>query len=140
MNRLLIIVVLFSSFLVNAQEKGSEGRDNHFSEFSPEQISVLQTKKMTLLLNLDKNQQQEIQKMNFQLAKERKEKEFKKPQTSDERFELANSRLDKKIEVQKKMRTLLNEDQFNKWERSIGKRKNRDRKNNKQRGKQRKSH
>lgn len=95
------------------------------SQLTPEQTATLQTKKMTLALDLSKAQQKQLQKVNFENVKLRKEKmatlkkkkesgELKKL-TSEERYTATNKRLDYQIEQREKMREILTPEQYQKW-------------------------
>ena len=104
---------------------------------------------MTLDLNLDDKQADEIYKMNLEQARERQAKmktlrearqngEFTKP-TKEERLAMMNNRLDKQIAAKRKMQQVLNAEQFTKWERGRKHMQQRQRslKQRKQRGKMR---
>ena len=51
----ILVVVLLVSTTINAQNK--KGNNRKGDDFTPEQMATLQTKSMTLKLDLDKNQQ-----------------------------------------------------------------------------------
>lgn len=132
MKRLLIIALVFATALVTAQEgdnrqnKERGERMERYQDYSPEEIATLQTKKLTLHLDLTKSQQKDIQKLNIENAKEKKAKmearksqkeggELQKP-SKEEHYKMMNERLDKQIAMKNKMKNILNEDQFVKWE------------------------
>jgi len=132
MKRLIIIALVLVTAQVTAQERNSRQnkergeRSERYQDYTPEEIATLQTKKMTLHLDLTKSQQKEIQKLNLENAKERKVKmdarksqkegdEFQKP-SKEERLKMQNERLDNQIAMKNKMKNILNEDQFAKWE------------------------
>jgi len=117
----LTVVILLISFSINAQQKQERNRKG--SDFTPEQNATLMTKKMTLALDLDENQQKEVFTLMKQNMAERAVKmaEFKKQKengteiTSEQRFEMQNSKLDKQIQHKAAMKTILSEDQFEQW-------------------------
>lgn len=132
MKKLIIIALVLVTVQVTAQERNNRQnkergeRNERFQDYTPEEMATLQTKKMTLHLDLTKSQQKEIQKLNLENAKERKVKmdarksqkegdEFQKP-TKEERLKMMNERLDNQIAMKNKMKNILNEDQFAKWE------------------------
>lgn len=131
MKKLLIIAVALLALQVTAQEqkkeKGNKGeRAQKMMNLSAEEIATLQTKKMTLRLDLNESQQAEIMEINLENATtrkammaERKAKkesgEAKRP-TQEERLKMENARLDHKIAIKAKMKTILNEAQYVKWE------------------------
>ena len=125
-------VLVTTVFLIGMM--GYSQRGQHFDseqrgmkDMSPEQIAILKTKKMTLALDLSTAQQKEIQTLNLENAKEREalmlERKVKKEQaeqskpSTDERFEFQNERLDRMIAQKGKMKQILSEEQFQKWER-----------------------
>ena len=99
---------------------------------------------MTLFLDLNESQQNKIQKINIENATQRKammEKrkakkesgEFKKP-TDEERLAMINAKLDHKIAMKVKMKNILNDEQYAKWEKEEvkkGKKRGSDMKGNK---------
>ncbi|WP_396601966.1 hypothetical protein [Algibacter sp. R77976] len=135
MKRILIIALALVSLQAIAQEKkGKQNKGNRGQEMMnlpAEDIATIQTKKMTLFLDLNKSQQEKIQKINLENATKRKEMmaerkakkesgEAKKP-TPEQRLEMENARLDHKIAMKAKMKDILNEDQYVKWEKSLAK-------------------
>ncbi|WJJ96307.1 hypothetical protein [Algibacter luteus] len=133
MKKILIIAVALLALQVTAQqqnkERGNRGeRANKMMNLSAEEIATLQTKKMTLHLDLTESQQKEVMKINLDNATKRKEMmaarkakkesgEAKKP-TDEERYKMANAKLDHKIAMKAKMKKILNDEQYAKWEKS----------------------
>ena len=124
MKKVIAIVFLSLSFLTNAQEERE--RANKMQDYTPEEMAQVQTKQMTLDLDLTEAQQKQVQQINLENAKERKAKyearenaskssEKEKP-SKDERLKMKNEQLDRQIEMKKKMKSILNEDQYKKWE------------------------
>ncbi|MGB5227612.1 hypothetical protein [Eudoraea sp.] len=129
MKKVLVTTVLLigmMGFSQRGQHFNSEQRG--MKDMTPEQIAILKTKKMTLALDLSTAQQKEIQKLNLENAKERKalmlERKVKKEKaeeskpSADERFDFQNERLDRMIVQKGKMKQILSEEQFQKWERA----------------------
>lgn len=118
----MAIAVLFSVSAI-AQQGPEKNRKMKMNDFSPEQIAVIHTKKMTLALDLSGQQQKDLLQLNMALATERKQhhkemKAFKaegNELTAQQRFEKINERLDRQIEVHNQMKSLLNEEQFSLW-------------------------
>lgn len=133
MKKILIIAVALLALQVTAQEQQRErsnkqGRSLKMMNLSAEDAATLQTKKMTLHLDLNKSQQAEIKKINLENAtkrkammaerKARKESgEAQKP-TQEQRLEMVNTKLDRKIAMKAKMKNILNEEQYAKWEKA----------------------
>ena len=113
---LLLSVIGYSQ---RGHERGSE-RD-HYKDLSAEQIAQLETKKLTLALDLTEKQQQQINELQLEKAVERKTRmEERKSRDSrpdaDERYAMMNERLDKQIEMKENMKSILSKEQFEKWE------------------------
>ena len=122
MKNLIITALLLSGVLTQAQR----GEHHKMQELSAEQIATLQTKKLTLALDLNAAQQQDIQKLNEENARLKKEKmearkvardeNVRKEINSDEKFNQHVERLDRAIEHKAKMKKILSKEQFDKWE------------------------
>jgi peptide chain release factor 2 len=105
MKKLIVTIVLVISSLSFAQEK---------SKLSPEQQAELQVKKMTLDLDLDTKQQNEIKTILLEQNKKRATKiaelKDKKKQgvklSADEKFEMKSKMLDDKIEHKAQMKKI----------------------------------
>lgn len=134
MKKLLIVALAFIAIQATAQERNERpnkergSKMEKFQDFTPDEMATLQTKRMTLHLDLNESQQKEIQKINLENAKDRKsmretrvaQKEsnnFQKP-SKEEHLKMMNARLDRKIEMKTKMKKILNEEQYAKWEKS----------------------
>ncbi len=134
MKNLILIALALVAIQATAQEqkkshkKGEHHRSIAMALLSANEIATLQTKKMTLHLDLNESQQRDIQKINLKNAAERKahmeakktKKESgntKKP-TSDERFAMMNKMLDQKIAEKAEMKKILNSDQYEKWKKA----------------------
>lgn len=131
MKRLIIIAIALISIQGMAQEAKNERTNNteraqRANDFTPEETASLQTKKMTLHLDLNEKQQKDIYKLNLENASKRKEMkenfkakkesgEMEKP-SKEERFAMQNAKLDHQIAMKAKMKSILNADQFAKWE------------------------
>ncbi len=123
-NSILVLMLLVGATSIAQQDGKRHGDDMH--DLTPEQMATLQTKKMTLALDLTTAQQSQMQALNLENAKMRQEKmaAFKakkengemKERTSEERFAMQNERLDHQIAQKDKMKSILSEEQFQKWE------------------------
>lgn len=135
MKKLVIIAIAFIAIQATSQNpnerpyKERENKMERFSDMTAEEIATLQTKRMTLHLDLNESQQRAIQKLNLQNATERKAKmearkaqkesgNMKKP-SKEERFKMMNEILDRKIAMKAKMKEILNNDQYEKWGQSL---------------------
>lgn len=130
MKKLIIIALAFIGLQATAQrqEGGPKNgeRGNKMMTLSAEEMATLQTKKMTLSLDLDEGQQKKIYKINLENATQRKtmmeERKAKKEAgtaekpSKEERLEMMNAMLDHKIAEKAEMKKILNDDQYAKWE------------------------
>lgn len=129
MKKILFIALAIIGLQAIAQEPKREGRKNQnkmMMTLSAEEMATLQTKKMTLILDLNDSQQNEIKKINFENATKRKvvmaERKAKKESgkakkpSQQERYAMAISKLDHMIATKAKMKKILNKQQFEKWE------------------------
>lgn len=125
----LVAMVAFQVSAQNSKERPNRERSprmDKFQDLTPEEMATMQTKKMTLHLDLNESQQKEIQKINLENAIDRKAKmEARIAQrengtmaktTKEERLKMMNERLDKQIAMKAKMKKILNDEQFAKWE------------------------
>ncbi len=151
MKKLMLIAIALISLQGIAQEKRGDHRKGDRNErpqtlknLNPEEAATLQTKKMTLHLDLSEAQQKEIYKVNLANAKERKAKteparkmrENGEKPSKEDRYNLMNERLDKQIAQKKQMKSILTKEQFEKLEKGAKHKKIAQRKQVKQRGKQ----
>lgn len=122
MARIVSLLALFICFslTINAQKKQFF---KNKKRLTTEQLTTLKVKKMTLELELSEIQQNKltpvikelISERSAQLDKKRELKNDVKKINPNERYQMANKNLDRKIMFQKEMRTILNEEQFKKF-------------------------
>tara|TARA_R110000764_G_scaffold40071_11_gene89569 strand:- start:4 stop:459 length:456 start_codon:yes stop_codon:yes gene_type:complete len=141
MKKLVMAILIMAGITASAQDHNKKGNRGDMKDFTPEQIATIQTKKMTLALDLNDSQQAKIKQILTEDAKTRKAKmterkaskeEGKKVVTADEKYAMANERLDHEIARKKEMKSILNDDQFEKWEKMSNRKKMRG--HNKERG------
>ena len=122
MKKTASILVLVFAFILSANSQQKRKRFQK-EKMSVEQASTLAVKKMTLHLELTDAQQKKIlplikaqmedRRANMKKFKEHKEK--KEKISSDDRYKMANKKLDKQIEFQKEMKSILNKEQYEKF-------------------------
>lgn len=119
MKKVFLFLTLCISVLTYAQE-----RNGAVEKMNAEQQTILQVKRMTLALDLSLKQQEDIKsllleraqkKAAHQLAQKTKKEKGEKP-TASEKFEMHSQLLDAQIEFKSKMKKILSEEQFKKWE------------------------
>ena len=130
MKKVMILAVLLVGISSIAQTKRENGKRQQLEQMTPEQKQELQLKKLTLDLDLSNAQQKEVQVVLSEQHKKREmamaqrkanQAEAKKP-TADERFAMKNKMLDEQIELKARMKKILSNEQFNKWEATKGER------------------
>ncbi len=114
------------SFSAMAQEGHRHGPREARESLNPEQVATLQTKKMTLALDLTQAQQEKVQQFHLENVRERQEKmntrkeerqnTTREEPSKEERFQRESERLDRMIADKQKMKEILTDDQFEKWE------------------------
>lgn len=128
MKKLVMIMIAVATLQVSAQEQKRDVRKARMeskTSYSPEEMAQLQAKKMTLTLDLSEKQQKEMSALFLEQAKLRqskkeallqsKGKEDKKNFSKEERFKMANARLDQQIAMKKKVKSILSTEQYEKW-------------------------
>ena len=115
MKKTLFLITILTAGISNAQEAK---RDHN-----PEQIVSIQSKKMTLALDLDAKQQAQVEKLLMAHSKERladkMTKEDRSELTNAQKFNAREQMLENKITRKREMKSILNEEQYNKWEKMM---------------------
>ena len=123
MKKLILMTFLMAGMTIIAQPRNNKHQGNGMEQFTPEQRTELQVKKLTLELDLNESQQKDMKAFiadkNTKMEAHRtamkamKDKEVKP--TSDELFAMKSKMLDEQIASKKRMQKILNEKQFEKW-------------------------
>ena len=129
MKSILKILVLLFSLTVFAQQpprqmdsergKRSNNRMQAMKALTPEQEATLWTKKMTLELDLNQNQQDQMYALILEKTKKIKLRMENKPEERPSKEEVYNmhiSRLDEAIAMKESLKKILNDYQFAQWE------------------------
>lgn len=122
MKKLVKIIVLVFAFTLTVQAQKKKG--NKGAKLTIEQQTTLAVKKMTLALDLSDKQQQQIKPIVMAKMTDRKDfiekrkasKENNEKPTSDEIFAIKNKQLDHQIVMKNSIKNILNEEQFEKFE------------------------
>ena len=123
MKKIILLTFLMAGMTIMAQPRNNRHQRNGMDQFTLEQRSELQVKKLTLELDLTESQQKEIKafiadkntKMEAHRTAMKAMKEKGTKPTSDERFAMKSKMLDEQIAAKKRMQKILNEKQFEKW-------------------------
>lgn len=119
MKKIITVLVLALGFATTTQ-----AQKNQKDQFTVAQKTELKVKKMILHLDLTNSQvkkitplvKKQIENREIMREKRRSAKENNKKLTADERYEMANKNLDEKIATKKRMKQILSEEQFKKFE------------------------
>ena len=122
MKNLVSILVLVFAFTFTAQAQ--KKRENMGSKLTIEQQTTLAVKKMTLVLDLSDKQQEQIKPIIMSKIKNKNDftekrkaaKVNKQKPTSDEIFAIKIKQLDNQIMMKNSIKNILNEKQFDKFE------------------------
>ena len=134
MKKLLTVLVLAVGFTVTTQaQKGDKGKRE---QLTVEQQTELEVKKMTLKLDLTEAQQNQIKPLIAKKVAERKEmwtkrkamKESDSKPSSEERYAMKTKMLDKQIAYKTEMKRILNEQQYERFEKMAARKMNRHKK------------
>ncbi len=145
----VIVVLLCMVGMTALAQKGERHHRSAMHDMTPEQMATLQTKKMTLALDLTEAQQKQIQALNLENANMRKaamekrkavkEDDGAKKPSSEERYAMKNKQLDNMIAHKAEIKEILSQEQYEKWEK-MAHRKGKHWKNMNQKGKWQKHH
>lgn len=123
MKKAILILMALVSVAITAQNTPTtqrEAKKEFRKNLSPEQRAELIAKKMTLKLNLTDIQQKKVQKVFQEFETNRPEKLGEgKGMTPDQKFETRKTNLDNQIALNRKMKEILEAEQFEKWEKII---------------------
>ncbi|MBT8236574.1 MAG: hypothetical protein KJO04_10310 [Bacteroidia bacterium] len=129
MKTIMMALLLLFGLSVWGQEAHRGPRHGKEHKFTAEQRSELQTKKLTLALDLNESQQEQMQVVLLKKEQERdsrmaerkemKQEEDQEKLSSEKRYEMMNERLDAQIAHKKEIKNILSADQFEKWEKLV---------------------
>jgi len=132
MKKLVMTIIIMVGITATAQNHNTKGKIGDIKDLTAEQVATIQTKKMTLALDLNESQQEKIKTILTQDATARKAKMEerkankevgKKVLTTDEKYAMEITRLDRQIARKEQMKSILNDEQFIKWEKMDHRRK-----------------
>ena len=113
MKKVVFILVAFISIQTFSQKE----RTHKKSDLTPEQMATLRAKQMTLDLDLNEKQQEQVMAFTLKNVEELKKMKGERKELSEqEKYELKNKMLDNQIAVKKEMKNILNEEQYEKWQ------------------------
>lgn len=125
MKKVLMVALLIVGMTSFAQvRKAPENRKAQMEQLSPEQRNELQLKKLTLDLNLNASQQNEMKKIiaeqtakrEARMAERNANKDKAVKPKANERFARKNQMLDEQIAMKQRVSKVLSAEQMEKWE------------------------
>jgi hypothetical protein len=124
MKKIVCAMLVMASITVAAQRDEMRGRENSMKDLTTEQIATLQTKKMTLSLDLNEEQQKKMKSLitthvaarKAKMEAQKVKKENREKPTAEEKYAMQMERLDAKIAQKREIKALLTEAQYSKWE------------------------
>jgi hypothetical protein len=140
MKKLVIIALALFALQVTAQEQKEHKQESkkefrkekmgHRKTMDPKEMAQLQTKKMTLALDLTEDQQSKVGKLNLKNAEFKKAgmekgkalKDSDKKLTKEEKLLITNEKLDQLIATKREMKNILTEAQYEKYSKMMAKR------------------
>ena len=126
MKKAMILFMALTTFAITAQgqQDKKQDRTRWHQNLSPEQRAQLQAKKLTLQLDLDQTQQAQVNQLLLKSKKNRPEApKNRKEMTDAQKFEARIARLDSQIAFKNEMKQILDEKQYQKWEKAKAQRK-----------------
>lgn len=121
MKKTILLSAVFLLSIVSFAQKQGPGKA--WSKFSPEQHAELQSKQMSLHLDLSEKQQKEVYNLLLKNAQEREKykeerearRESGEKPSEEELFNIKNRKLDHQLAMQKEMKKILDDKQFEKY-------------------------
>lgn len=140
MRNLFVVALLVIGLTTFAQEKGKKGERKNMS---PEERTEIRVEKMTKELDLNETQQKQVKELlasqkedREEIIEKRKEiKETAEKATKEQREEMKAIMEEKKEAIKSKMKTILTDDQFKKWESNLEDKKEKTTERKKRKGK-----
>ena len=133
MKKLLILTLALLTFQITTAQEGNREmkrqQQSKMQDMTPEEAANLKVKRMTLNLDLSDMQQKQVYELFLKSEQERQQiRETNRNQSErpskEDKLKRENARLDKQIEMKKKMKDILNDEQYAKWEKNMENRRN----------------
>lgn len=126
MKKVIVLIALIAMTVAQAQDGRRGERAERLKDINPQELATMQSKKMTLALDLTDQQEQEVYQVLLTQAEKRKanklSKEDREKLTDEQKKEARMDMLDEKIAFKRSMKKILDETQYAKWEKMIEKR------------------
>jgi protein CpxP len=140
---LILMMVIAVTFTANTQEKTAQKKRQNRRQFTVEQNTELAVKRMTLALDLNEKQQNQIKPLLMTQAAQRKTamekmkkaRENKQKPSEEELFTMRSQQLGNQIAMKKSMKEILTKEQFEEFEKMVKMRKTKGKKMLEKKGK-----
>jgi Spy/CpxP family protein refolding chaperone len=120
MEKVFIAALLIIGIASYAQNRTERPSRDQIEQMTPEQRTQIHLKKLTLDLDLNTSQQEQIGKILAEQSANREtmraNRKVKMEAVKANRFEMRNKMLDEQIEMKNKMKGILSPEQYTKWE------------------------
>lgn len=137
MKKIIVIIALMAMTVAQAQQGRKGDRGERMKNVTSQEMATMQSKRMTLALDLSDHQEKEVYQVLFQQAEKRKAnkltKEDREKLTDDQKKAKRIATIDNKIAVKRAMKKTLDSKQYSKWEKMMKNRKSKRGKGNKKR-------
>ncbi|WOI23041.1 hypothetical protein [Nonlabens ulvanivorans] len=123
MKKIIVLIALMAMTVAQAQQgrKGDQGEKK--KDVTPQEMATVQSKKLTLALDLSDQQEKEVYQVLFKQAEKREankiSREDREKLSDDQKKEARLKMLDEKIAVKRNMKKILNNDQYAEWEKMM---------------------
>lgn len=123
MKKIIVLIALMVMTVTQAQEGRQGQRGERMKDVSPQEMATVQSKKLTLALDLSDQQEKDVYQILFKQAEKRKanklSREDREKLTDEQKKEARLKMLDEKIAVKRSMKKILNNDQYAEWEKMM---------------------
>lgn len=114
-----LLILSMSAFAQNKKEMEKRQGRSEMEKLTPGQHNELMLKKMTLELDLNAKQQEQMKQVIAEQTVKREamkaERKAKQEKKSDERFAMKSKMMEDQIVMKNKMKSILSSEQFEKW-------------------------
>ena len=126
MKNIIVLIALMAMTVAQAQQGRKGEKGERMKNVNSQEMATMQSKKMTLALDLSDKQEKEIFQILVNQAENRKANKMSKEDhqklTDEQKKAKKIAVMDEKIAAKRAMKKILNENQYAKWEKMIQKR------------------
>ncbi len=118
MKKLLLTLALIAAGVASAQQGNAASSDENATQ-NPEKFAEMQSKRLTLALDLTDKQQKQVYDLalqNMQARKNSPARKDVKSMTREQKQDLRLQRMDAMIDHKREMKNILTEEQYERWE------------------------